>query len=47
MEKFHMRFNNQDQGFDDKRLTKEMFLKLNGPPLLLSDPFLLKVLSKY
>ena len=47
MEKFHERFKNQDPGLDDKRLTKEMFLKMNGPPLLLSDPFLHKVLTKY
>ena len=35
MERLHDRFKNQDPGLDDKRLIKEMFLKLNGPPLLL------------
>ena len=47
MEKLHERFKNQDPGLDDKRLTKEMFLKMNGPPLILSDPFLRKVLATY
>ena len=47
MESFHDRFKNQDPGLDDKRLTKEMFLKFNGPPLLLCEPFLKKVLAKY
>ena len=40
MERFHDRFKNQDPALDDKRLTKEMFLKLNGLPLLLCEPFL-------
>lgn len=47
MEKLHERFKNQDPGLDDKRFTKEMFLKMNGPPLILSGPFLRKVLAKY
>ena len=47
MEKFHERFKNQDPGLDDKRLTKEMFLKMNGPPLILCGPFLHKILTKY
>ena len=47
MERLHDRFKNQDPGLDDKRLIKEMFLKLNGPPLLLCEPFLKKVLVKY
>ena len=47
MEKYHKRFCNGDPEFDDKRLQKEMALKLNGPPLTSCDPFIKKVLSKY
>lgn len=47
MENFHKRFSNQDPGLDDRRLQKEMFVKLNGPPLILCDPFICKVLEKY
>ena len=47
MERYHQRFKNQDPGLDDRNVQKEMFIKLNGPPLILCDPFIRKVLSKY
>ena len=47
MENYHKRFSNGDSDFDDKRLQKEMFVKLNGPPLLCCDLFIKKVLFKY
>ena len=47
MERYHQRFRHQDPGLDDRRVQKEIFLKLNGPPLILCDPFIRKVLAKY
>jgi len=47
METYHGRFSNGDPKFDDTRLQKEMFLKLNGPPLIVAEPFFKKILEKY
>lgn len=34
MEQYHKRFTYDGAAFDDKRLQKEMYIKLNGPPLI-------------
>ena len=47
MEKLHKRFNHSEASMDDQRLQREMFIKLNGPPIICADPLIQKVLSYY
>ena len=47
MEAYHDRFSYGDRQLDDKRLQKEMCLKMNGPPLIECSAFIRKVLQAY
>ena len=47
MEKFHRRFNHSEASMDNNRLQREMFIKLNGPPLICADSLIKEALSLY
>ena len=47
VEHYHKRFTLNDVGTDDKRLSKELFIRMNGPPLIIADSLIEKTLDKY
>jgi hypothetical protein len=47
MEKLHKRFNHSEASMDDRRLQRELFIKINGPPIICADPLIKKVLAHY
>ena len=47
MERYHKRFTANDANFDDLRMQKEMFIYLNGPPLIDCSSYMKATLQKY